>query len=844
VTDTVLFCEDDARRAAIAAANTLHGIDYVEIVTSPAALNQLAFDVFFIQKRNAAGTADLGLMLADFHGNVSAVRIEGGVRERSLRVLDVARHPNPATGTGLRIRVDRPGDFSDYTLQLTHARLDPRFRRVRFNFKAGCPSRFDCRGDVECLQEQLRAPNIDYLAKDYASFRQALLDLAPTLMPQWGERHAADLNVTLLEMLAHAGDHLSYYQDAVANEAWLGSARQRISVRRHARLIDYRMHDGASARAFVFFEVTGSGAIPVNTSVITRVTRRLGNLVPPLPHMLPSAVADAAIEAADTVFEVQRQVDVDSRLNGIPIYTWGDRNCCLPTGTTHLDLEGDLAAILKPGDFLLLEEIAGPSYGLPGDAAVTHRQVVRLQRVSATADPLLPPTPGGSPPAPLTHVEWNEEDALRFPLCLSAQLRDGTERSGLSIARGNIGLVDAGRTVEEWHPGDPVDPAFVPLQPGLRGLRLKLRRGPLAFSYPDLDVAGGFDSAYRSVLHAPHELGRYFGPCDLEHHWMKPRVFADVQRRGGAQVRFEPRADLLTSASNDPEFAVETDNEERALLRFGDGEFGMATPDDVFVHVTYRVGGGAASNVGTEAIAHVVDRGGLPTVTMVRNPIAAGGGTDPQSLEQVKLLAPEAIRGKQYRAVTEDDYARAAERHPAVAHARATFRWTGSWHTVFVSIDPKAGYALDAATHEAVRAWVQCYTQTGYDLEVTPPVYVPLDIAISICVRPGHFRGDVEQAVLRILSSRASADGSRGFFHPDNFTFGEPLYLSRLYKAIAGVDGVESAQVTKLQRFGVVSQRELDAAIVPMGRLEIIRLDNDPSLPERGVLQLTMLGGA
>ena len=57
-----------------------------------------------------------------------------------------------------------------------------------------------------------------------------------------------DLGTALVELLAYAADHLSYQQDAVANEAYLETARRRVSVRRHARLVDYRMHDGASAR--------------------------------------------------------------------------------------------------------------------------------------------------------------------------------------------------------------------------------------------------------------------------------------------------------------------------------------------------------------------------------------------------------------------------------------------------------------------------------------------------------------------------------------------------------------------------------------------------------------------
>jgi hypothetical protein len=62
--------------------------------------------------------------------------------------------------------------------------------------------------------------------------------------------------VALVETLAYVGDHLSYTQDAVASEAYLGTARRRTSLRRHARLLDYALHDGCNARVFVTLEVT------------------------------------------------------------------------------------------------------------------------------------------------------------------------------------------------------------------------------------------------------------------------------------------------------------------------------------------------------------------------------------------------------------------------------------------------------------------------------------------------------------------------------------------------------------------------------------------------------------
>ncbi len=107
-------------------------------------------------------------------------------------------------------------------------------------------------------------PDIDYLAKDYASFRRLLLDRLAQLIPDWKEQHIPDIGILLVELMAYVGDHLSYYQDAVATEAYLGTARQRTSVRRHARLLDYPMHEGCNARAFVCVEVWQDTKIDAN----------------------------------------------------------------------------------------------------------------------------------------------------------------------------------------------------------------------------------------------------------------------------------------------------------------------------------------------------------------------------------------------------------------------------------------------------------------------------------------------------------------------------------------------------------------------------------------------------
>jgi predicted phage baseplate assembly protein len=226
---------------------------------------------------------------------------------------------------------------------------------------------------------------------------------------------------------------------------------------------------------------------------------------------------------------------------------------------------------------------------------------------------------------------------------------------------------------------------------------------------------------------------------------------------------------------------------------------------------------------------------------------------DPETIEEVRQLAPTAFRAEQYRAVTEADWAAAARRLPAVRGAVASFRWTGSWHTVFVALAPSdpadvidlpGGMTRLAPGFErAVRAFLARYRIAGYDVELRPPRFVALEVDLEVCAAPGHFRADVARAVRDALSARVLPDGSRGFFHPLAWSFGQPVHASRIYAAVERVEGVESAMLRRLRRFGQEDAGELDRGVLAVGPWEIARLDGDPSFTEHGVLRVEVRGG-
>ncbi len=311
-------------------------------------------------------------------------------------------------------------------------------------------------------------------------------------------------------------------------------------------------------------------------------------------------------------------------------------------------------------------------------------------------------------------------------------------------------------------------------------------------------------------------------------------------------VSWKARVHLLDSSPEDRHFVVEIDNDRRTHLRFGDGDLSRRPPVETSFYANYRRGNGVIGNVGADTITHLVYRRTPPTggvVTSVRNPVPAVGGVEPESLDHARQLAPQAFR-KLRRCIIADDYAEIARRDfpGRVQQARASLNWMGTWYEVAVAIDPQANVRDREALVTEVRRHLEKHRRIGHLLKVELPRYVGLQIDMTVCVTAGYLRAHVQAELLNRFSNRILADGSRGFFHPDNFGFGDALYLSKLVAAAKKVPGVENVDITRFERRRQGNQGERDAGAMNFAPLEIPRLDNDPLRPENGCFCLDMQG--
>jgi hypothetical protein len=847
-------CCDWFRRTATAAHPTLNGLDYLEVLDSDLPVGhefrQRTLFVHFLKP--VSGLSDDNLRLAG-GDRVQGVRVEwaeagqptpAALTPEEAALLNALSNPERV----LVIRTDSSGDRSTYTLRLVRSSLDdrpplgidPQLADIAFSFKVECPSDFDCQPFDACARPEAPPPAINYLAKDYAGFRRLLLDRLRQLVPGWQGRNPADPGLTLAELLAYVGDQLSYQQDAIATEAYLGTARRRVSVRRHAVLVDYAMHDGCNARVWLQLQVQGSSVLlpKSGTQFLTRCAGADTVLAP------GSAALERAMRQRPIVFEPLHDVTLFEAHNQMSLYAWGDRRCCLPTGSTGATLAGHLPG-LQPGDALLLEERLGPHTGATGDADPGHRHVVRLTDVrhsDENGDLLDPLTL-----EPITEVAWADDDALPFPLCISSitdEAHGSTFIDDVSVARGNLVLADHGQTWPE---------AAIGTVPPPRLYQAPISSGDRCESTPAIPVPPRFRPALaeQPLTHAgsvwieASQERVAFDPAAPASHacrWEMADVRPSVRLVGtfnGEDSDWTARRTLLNSLATARDFVVEIEEDGEARLRFGDDRLGRRPDSGTAFRATWRVGNGASGNVGAESIVHVVT---AESIDVVRNPLPAIGGVEPESVASVRRRAPQAFR-RQERAVTPADYAEVAERYTGVHHAAATLRWTGSWHTVFITVDREGGDELTPELTVPLHRHVDRYRMAGQDLTFRDPHFVPLELALHVCVKPDWFRSDVKQALLERLSGRVSRAGRRGLFHPDRFSFGQTVYLSRIYAEAREVPGVDSVEVTVFRRQYSDDELALAEGRIVLDRLEIARLDNDANYPERGVVTLDLHGG-
>jgi hypothetical protein len=814
----------------------LNGMELVFVELDTAAVPPVAR--LTVEFFNDNGLADIVSRFANDGEPATALfRIRGGRRRRggelpgAVQVETVAMAAGPTPGLMLEVRPI--GDYSTYRLTALDAVMDPVFRELSFKFRPGCFN-INCR-KVGQTEAPPTAPAIDYLARDYHSFKHLLIASTMKRVPDWQPSSEADLDSVVINLLAARGDELADKQDRVANEAYFGRARKRVSLARHARLVDYHIHQGNQATTWLALEVSADIALPVTFAAWT---------------------GDDPTAPTAQIFEAVGGADMIAALSTIRLYSWDGLVGALDQGATAADLalpaglnpsvEGDaidFADLLmnRPDSRLLIEEHLNPETGRAPGRDRRQRQIVRLIGAERRFDPLAN--------AWMVRVSWRVEDALRSRFCFVTRCPDEPPQEDVSLFHGNLIRLAHGR------------------------LHLTLFTDPNRKMTPTLAAALDtersqfrVDSPWGVVTKDAHYRETPWGRiCELPEGPLAyratppggevpPESTLDVRVEGIADAWSE-RIDPIESQADDNDFIVETAETGLSAIRFGRAPNGEAPPAGAYVSARYQVGRGTDGNIGADQLTGF-DRSLFAGVERVWNPFDATNGRQPETPAIIRRRAPEAFRSRQLRAVTLTDYRRRAEELPFVQRAAAHRDWTGSWSTVRVSVDPLGATTLASAQLQELADYLNAVRLIGEDIEIRPPDFVPLDIRLVVCARTGIWPEDLEFELEEAFSEGWTADGRQGFFHPDLWTFGQAIHASQIVGRAMEVSGIDRVLEVGMRRWDqaggpsttVVTLRpeDLPAAtdrVIKVAPSQIIRVANDPDALENGRLEVDVQGG-
>jgi hypothetical protein len=875
---TILNPEARNERANNLDASGLNGMRLVLVTLTPTEA-QLAVHFYT--------THELTNLVQDFTTNgVPATRlfpISGGFRLLAgdavgqVQVTDIAPTADPSI---LQLTVAPIGDYSTYTLSVEYPNIDPIFSEIRFKFRPGCFNT-DCAPEWEKALPLPEEPAINYLAKDYDTFRHTMIAAMMQRVPGWQPTSEADLDQVLLELFSVAADELSDYQDRVMNEAYLATARKRVSLARHARLMDYHIHQGNQSSTWLAvtvapnqiftmprqFQVWTEGDYESATTVVFMTQAE----APPLftvgtvfqtdldtstiSAQFRDRFADAGITLSPnltvTLQELNRSwllVDTDHLLtfsvirvgerlqihapdmhhllNQAGLYTWSHAIPSLAAGSTQADLKlttpGETAATLvqnlirqRPGTHLLIQEWLNPATGEPAGRNPLKRQLLQLlpgdEGATALRDPLTNEW--------LVRVKWRPADQLKFNYCFTVNCPTGLVEN-ISLFHGNLVRVYHGRpaAAEFREPGTPAIPG-------------------VPFAYFERTDDG--TERWGTICRLPDRPLSYLNtPPGGE---VPPKSTLAVTVNGGDI--WDEVIDLIHSDDSDEagdRFMVETDELGNSLIRFGNGRNGKRLPTGAIVRCTYQVGLGTGGNIGADSLVRF-DPLFQDRVVAIWNPFDVTDGRDPEPVTDILRRAPEAYRLRQLRAVTLPDYVNRAQELPGVSRAAARYAWTGSWRTVQVAIDPLGTSTLSDELRQQIARYLDAVRLMGEDLEIRPPRFVPLDIRVALCIHPEYWPEDIRFLLEQEFSEGYTPDGRLAFFHPDRWTFGQPLHASEIIGRIQRIQGVEHVISVQMKRWNAATPGTDKIAMVRAN--EILRVRNDPDHLEDGFIEFKIRGG-
>jgi hypothetical protein len=245
-------------------------------------------------------------------------------------------------------------------------------------------------------------------------------------------------------------------------------------------------------------------------------------------------------------------------------------------------------------------------------------------------------------------------------------------------------------------------------------------------------------------------------------------------------------------AANATVFVTYEDDSGSTHVQFGDGVNGARLPTGVNnVVATYRIGAGAAS---PPAGKLTVIAQSYPGLRAVLNPVAVGGGADPDPPAQISRYAPRSVLAFG-RAVSVFDYEALAAQAPGVTRASAIWAWNDARQRTMVTVY----VGDDAAAATSASAALAAAGDPNRPVQVVQATPIAVALVLTVLVTPGMDATQIQSGVVTALS-----DTEAGLFGSWNLGIGQPVFDSQIEAAVLAVPGTVALVAATFYADGVV----------------------------------------
>lgn len=248
-------------------------------------------------------------------------------------------------------------------------------------------------------------------------------------------------------------------------------------------------------------------------------------------------------------------------------------------------------------------------------------------------------------------------------------------------------------------------------------------------------------------------------------------------------------ASLQLANSSSQSWSETVDANNVVSVNFGDNINGAIPAAGLAVYANYRVGGGVIGNL---AANQIVDIASPITGISIASSSATTGGTDAETIDQIRTNAPRAFTSQQ-RAVTLADYANLAMSLPSVSQASAIGL---NYNFIAIYVTGAGNTVPTQAVLDQVTSFVQPYAMAGTSINTLSANFIPINFGTGGTPVVVGVSSRYSPTSIQVLATQAL----QNLFSTANVSLGQRIPVSAAYSAIMAIPGVTYVNIPAMYR--------------------------------------------